>query len=282
MVPKAASIRRPTALINLKNLFRRRERDALLGPAVPTGQRVYAIGDVHGRIDLFAPLVAAIEADDAAREPAETTIILLGDLIDRGPDSAAVVAAARDLAARRTVRLIAGNHEEMLLRGLDDAEVLRGFLRYGGRETLLSYPIDPALLATAEDYEAIRLAMLEAIPAGDIAFLAAAEAMVPLGDYLFVHAGIRPGVAPAQQAERDLRWIREPFLGHAGELGAVVVHGHTISPEAEFRPNRIGIDTGAFYSGRLTALALQGTSRWLIETGVDADGAVRCHYRSTE
>ena len=270
----------------MRNLLRARRRDKADAPSVPEGQRVYAVGDVHGRLDLFAPLIAAIEADDARRGPAQTTIVLLGDLIDRGPDSAAVVAAARDLAARRTVRLIGGNHEEMLLRALAEAEVLRPFLRHGGRETLLSYPLDPLLLATAEDYEEIRLAMVEAIPAEDIAFLAAAEAMVPIGDYLFVHAGIQPGVALADQSGRDLRWIREPFLTHGGDLGCVVVHGHTISSEPEFRRNRIGIDTGAFYSGRLTALALEGTSRWLIETRADPDtgngSEVGCHSRSVE
>lgn len=253
--------------------------------SVPDGQRVYAIGDVHGRADLFDRLIAEIERDDAARNaaewrPPETTIVLLGDLIDRGPDSAAVVTAARELGRRRQVTLIAGNHEEMLLRALGDVEVLRGFLRYGGRETLLSYPVDPLLLDSAEDFEAIRQHMIAAIPAEDIAYLQQGEAMARIGDYLFVHAGIRPGVAPEDQSGRDLRWIREPFLGYPDDHGFVVVHGHTITPEPEFKANRIGIDTGAYYSGRLTALGLQGTARWLIETSLAPDGEVNCQLRS--
>ena len=266
----------------MRNLLRVRGRDKAAAPSIPPGQRVYAVGDVHGRLDLFAPLIARIEQDDAGRGPAETTIVLLGDLIDRGPDSAAVVAAARALANRRTVRMLTGNHEEMLLRAMNEAEVLRPFLRHGGRETLLSYPLDPHLLDTAEDYEQIRLAMRAAIPADDVGFLQDGEAMVRIGDYLFVHAGIQPGVPLDEQSERDLRWIREPFLSHTGDHGCVVVHGHTIGDEPELRANRIGIDTGAFYTGRLTALALEGTSRWLIETRVAADGGIVCHSRSVE
>ncbi|MBC2670429.1 metallophosphoesterase [Novosphingobium piscinae] len=240
------------------------------------------MGDVHGRADLFAALVAAIEQDDANRTPAATTLVLLGDLIDRGPDSAAVVAAARALAARRSVRMVMGNHEEMLLRSLAEPEILRGFLRYGGRETLLSYPLDPQLLAATEAVEPIQQAMAQAIPAEDIAFLRAGEAMVRIGDYLFVHAGIRPGVPLEAQSPHDLRWIRGTFLTHAGDHGVVVVHGHTITDEVDWQPNRIGIDTGAFRSGRLTALALEGRSRWLIETSIDAGGIVRCQSRSIE
>ena len=113
-------------------------------PAIPPGERVYAVGDIHGRRDLFDVLIAAIEADDSSREPAMTTIVLLGDLVDRGPDSAGVIAAARELAARRKVRILCGNHEEMFLRCFEDTQILRAFLRYGGRETILSYPLDTA------------------------------------------------------------------------------------------------------------------------------------------
>ena len=236
-------------------------------------------------MDLFDRLIVEIDRDDAERNaaewhPVETTIVLLGDLIDRGPDSAAVVAAARRLAERRAVTLIAGNHEEMFLRALDDAEVLRSFLRFGGRETLLSYPLDPQLIDGADDFETIRQHMVATIPGDDIAWLKQGQAMARIGDYLFVHAGIRPGVAPESQSERDLRWIREPFLGYPEDHGFVVVHGHTITQEPEFKPNRIGIDTGAYYSGRLTALGLQGTARWLIETDLALDGEVNCQLRS--
>lgn len=246
--------------------------------AIPAGQRVYAVGDIHGRLDLFTRLIEAIDADDAAQEPADTTVILLGDLIDRGPDSAGVIAAARDWSGRRTVRIIAGNHEELMLRALGSVDYLRMFLRYGGRETLLSYPLCAEAFQAA-DFEEVQGLMAETIPAQDIAFVESFEDSVAIGDYLFVHAGIMPGIPLDQQQTGNLRWIREPFLGFGGDHGAIVVHGHTITDEVEDRPNRIGIDTGAYYSGRLTALALEGTGRRLIEAREDA-GDYTIHTRS--
>jgi len=241
--------------------------------SVPAGQRIYAIGDIHGRADLFAALIAAIDADDAAQAPAETTVILLGDLIDRGPDSAGVIRLARAWRQRRTLRILMGNHEEMFLRALDEEEVMRHFLRFGGREMLLSYPLDPMAYTRAELAEVAGLARA-AIPAEDIAFVSEFEDWITLGDYLFVHAGIRPGVAIEQQSSADLRWIRDPFLHHAESFGPVVVHGHTISDRIDLKHNRIGIDTGAYRSGRLTALALEGTERWQV-CAVEEDGVIR-------
>lgn len=240
--------------------------------AVPAGQRVYAVGDIHGRADLFAALIDAVEADDAARGGAETLVILLGDLVDRGPDSAGVIALARDWQARRRVRILMGNHEEMFLDALESEEVLRHFLRYGGRETLLSYPIDPVAYSRAELAETQALARA-AVPEADLEFVSAFEDSIALGDYLFVHAGIRPGVPLEEQRASDLRWIRETFLSHGESFGPVVVHGHTIFDEPEVRSNRIGIDTGAYKSGRLTALGLEGTARWTIEARKE-EGAI--------
>jgi serine/threonine protein phosphatase 1 len=237
-------------------------------PALPPGQRVYAVGDVHGRLDLFRGLVDAIEADDRARAPADTTVVLLGDLVDRGPDSAGVLAAARAWQARRKVRLLSGNHEEMFLRSFDSINVFRNFMLYGGRETILSYRVDPDAFRAATLEEA-QVMMQAAVPPEDLEFLAAFEDFIVIGDYLFVHAGIRPGQPLEEQRLQDLRWIREPFLSHAGYHSHVVVHGHTITDEAEVTHNRIGIDTGAYMSGRLTALALEGEQRRLIEASED-------------
>jgi serine/threonine protein phosphatase 1 len=246
--------------------------------AVPAGQRVYAVGDIHGRLDLFEALIAAIDADDAAAEPAETTAILLGDLVDRGPDSAGVIAAARAWGERRRLRCIAGNHEEMLLLSLDQIDYLRLFLKHGGRETVLSYSVS-AQAFQAATFEEVQALMARAIPAADIAFLAGFEDTIRIGDYLFVHAGIMPRVPLDRQQTGNLRWIREPFLGYDGDHGAVIVHGHTITDEADLRPNRIGIDTGAYLSGRLTALVLEGTGRRLIEAR-EGIGACTIHTRS--
>lgn len=256
----------------IRQIFRPSPKPTRLLPAVPDGQRVYAIGDIHGCLGLFDALVNAVEQDDRKRPAARTAIILLGDLIDRGPDSAGVIEAARKLQARRDVRIIAGNHEEMFLQCLENPEMLRHFMRYGGKETILSYSADPHILddLTIEETRAI---MRQVTPAADIEFLSGLEDMVEIGDYLFVHAGIRPGVPLPEQEIADLRWIREPFLSHSGEHGYCVVHGHTIAEVPELRTNRIGIDTGAYMYGRLTALGLEGTERWFIEAR-DTDGVI--------
>lgn len=251
--------------------FAAARQPAAAAAEVPAGERVYAIGDIHGRLDLFAQLIERIEADEAARGPADTTVVLLGDLIDRGPDSAGVIDAARAWAKRRKVRAISGNHEEMLLKSFARRDTLRHFLRYGGRETLLSYAIE------RHAYEQLSLDELQAmlpelVPAEHVAFLEAMEDSIVIGDYLFVHAGIRPGVPLERQKLADLRWIREPFTNDPRAHGMVVVHGHTITAEVEELPNRIGIDTGAFMSGRLTALGLEGTARWYL-AGTEANAA---------
>lgn len=260
----------------IRKLFR--APDSAPQPAVPAGQRIYAVGDIHGRADLLDVLREAIEADNTARGPAQTTVVLLGDLIDRGPDSAGVIACVRTWQQHRKVRILMGNHEEMFLDSLDDIEVLRSFLRFGGRETVLSYGIDRAAYVAAELPEC--LAMIRAaVPEEDLAFIRTFEDAIAIGDYLFVHAGVRPGIPLHEQRQQDLRWIREPFLSHPVNLGLVVVHGHTIFEAPDIRHNRIGIDTGAWTTGRLTALALEGTARWLIEASA-SDGACRIAQRS--
>jgi serine/threonine protein phosphatase 1 len=255
----------------LRQIFARGE--AVPAAAIPPGQRVYAVGDIHGRIDLFEALAEAIDADDAAAVPAETTVVLLGDLVDRGADSAGVIALARAWQHRRRVRILAGNHEEMFLRSFASLEMFRHFLRHGGRETVLSYGVDRAEFAQA-DLERAQELMRAAVPAEDIAFLSGFEDMIAIGDYLFVHAGIDPRVPIEEQTVHDLRWIREPFLSNAEPYGQVVVHGHTISETPEDCGNRIGIDTGAFMTGRLTALVLEGTERRYIEAVECENGAV--------
>jgi serine/threonine protein phosphatase 1 len=234
------------------------------------GERVYAIGDIHGRLDLLEGIVRAIEDDDAARDTADTTIILLGDLIDRGPDSAGVVTMAREWQKRRKVRILSGNHEEMFLLSFYKLASFRNFVRIGGRETVLSY-VDKAAYDAAGIEEAQQM-MIEAVPREDREFLHGFETMIRIGDYVFVHAGINPDLEVEHQQAADCRWIREPFLSHNGDFGCVVVHGHTVTGEAVFRPNRIGIETGAFMSGKLTAIGLQGSERWLIQTQEDGNG----------
>lgn len=232
----------------------------------PVGARVYAVGDIHGCLAELQALTEAIRADAVGFE-GDVTIVFVGDFVDRGPDSAGVIEhlVSGELPGRHH-RFLMGNHEEAMLEVLDgDAESLNGWLRYGGVQTLESYGI-----GRGEVYRlGIDLAarMREAVPQAHVDFLRALEDQVRLGDYLFVHAGIRPGTPLHEQEQFDLRWIRHEFLeDDETDHGVMVVHGHTIASEPEVRTNRIGIDTGCFSSGRLTALVLEGTERRFLST----------------
>lgn len=234
---------------------------------VPDGQRVYAIGDIHGRDDLFAQLLAKIEADNAARGKAYTTLILLGDLVDRGPDSAAVINRAIRLGAPfDSVRLLIGNHEECFLAALiGDLYRVRYFIRIGGDATIRSYWRDDAAYAAASFEEvAARLPML--VPQEHVEFLGHGEDMIRIGDYAFVHAGVRPGVPLESQRPSDLRWIREEFIEGQHNHGVTIVYGHTICDEVDEANGRIGIDTGAYLTGRLTCIGIEGSERWFLDT----------------
>lgn len=235
-------------------------------PTLPPGERVYAIGDVHGCADALRLLLERIEADDAARGPAHLTIVFLGDVIDRGPDSARALSYVRQLAADGTARLVKGNHEEVFVMAAQgDVAAARALIDNGGLATLESFGI-PAAEAARTGVEGLPALLAARIAPDVVDFLDAAEDWLTIGDYLFVHAGIRPGVPLAQQQGRDLRWIREAFLEARGAHGHIVVHGHTIMPQVQERPNRIGIDTGAFLTGRLTALGLEGEARWYLDS----------------
>lgn len=237
------------------------------GPVGAKGFRAYAIGDIHGRLDLLEELLARIHADLQQRPSAKTLLVVVGDLIDRGPASAGVIERLRTYR-REGVQpvFLLGNHEEVLLRILDgDAALITKWRWFGGAECLQSYGVDAGRLSHLSDEEALA-EVRAAIPKSHVEFLESFADSCRFGDYLFVHAGIRPGVALEQQSQADLRWIREPFLLDDSDHGFVVVHGHTIAPEVEERPNRIGIDTGAYRSGQLTALAIEGRERWLLDT----------------
>ncbi|MFL6849105.1 MAG: metallophosphoesterase [Sphingomicrobium sp.] len=241
-------------------------------PRGPRGQRAYVVGDVHGRLDLLDQLLDDIHRDIAHRPPAKVLLVFLGDLIDRGPQSAQVVERLRAYRhpGVRPIFLL-GNHEEVMLRILGgEAEHVAGWLRFGGAQCLESYGADPRVIAAAPDEVAVAT-IRAAIPAAHVEFLKGFIDTCRFGDYLFVHAGIRPGVALDRQRQSDLRWIREPFLVDEADHGFIVVHGHTISPAVDERANRIGIDTGAYRSGTLTALAIEGAGRWFLDTSATVD-----------
>ncbi len=244
------------------------------GPRGPKGRRAYIVGDVHGRLDLLEQLLADIHRDIEADCPDKVLLVFLGDLIDRGPNSSQVVERLRTYSHRgiRPV-FILGNHEEVLLRIVDGESALIAKWRwFGGAECLKSYGVDPASLA--EDEDAALATVRGAIPREHIEFLRGFVDTCRFGDYLFVHAGIRPGVELEHQRQSDLRWIREPFLLDESNYGFVVVHGHSISNGVDERPNRIGIDTGAYRTGTLTALAIEEDHRWFVDTAEPANPAV--------
>jgi serine/threonine protein phosphatase 1 len=245
------------------NFSPRREQ----GPAGARGYRAYAVGDIHGRVDLLEHLLAKIHADLQRRPARKTLLVFVGDLIDRGPSSAQVIERLR-CYRRDGVRpvFLLGNHEEVMLRALGgDSTVVESWLQFGGLQCLQSYGVALAKLRGRSAEEVIEI-VRAVVPREHIEFLETFADSCRFGDYLFVHAGIRPGIEVDQQSQSDLRWIREPFLFDERDHGFLVVHGHTITDEVEERPNRIGIDTGAYRSGVLTALAIEGTERWLIDT----------------
>ncbi|MBB4839776.1 serine/threonine protein phosphatase 1 [Sphingomonas kyeonggiensis] len=243
------------------------KRPAKGNSALPSGERYYAIGDIHGRLDLLNELLARIEEDDRQRAPATTTLVFIGDLIDRGPDSAGVIDALMALRERLpNSRFLLGNHEELFLGALEGSiEILKFHLRVGGKATVLSYGISEEEYAPASHVELLEI-LKARVPEAHVRFLESFEDMIIAGDYVFVHAGVNPNLPLEKQRVKDLRWIRDSFLDHKGALEKTVVHGHTIVPEAQFRSNRIAIDTGAYDSGHLTALGLEGEERWLLQT----------------
>ncbi len=242
-------------------------------PQGAAGYRAYAVGDIHGRLDLLEALLIKIERDIATRRRAKNVIVFLGDLIDRGPQSAQVIERLRTWKPQDAKPIfLCGNHEEVLLRVLaGEATVLGDWLKFGGAQCLDSYGIDATQIGNENESVALA-AIRSAIPAEHRAFVESFADTFRFGDYLFVHAGIRPGLAVAAQAKKDLRWIREPFLDDPNDHGFVVVHGHTISEQVEERANRIGIDTGAYRSGVLTAIGIEGAHKWFLDTSqVDPD-----------
>lgn len=265
----------PPHMLKFANLFRKSTSRRPL-PRVPDGERYYVIGDIHGRLDLFEALTAAIDEDDRVAGSARSTAILLGDLVDRGPDSAGVIDHARAWRKRRAVRCIAGNHEEMFLESFEDREMLRHFLKHGGKQTIFSYGIK------RKRYNELSLKDLqselhELVPQKHRTFLGEFEDLIVAGDYVFVHAGVNPKRPIEDQKQSDLRWIRDRFLTHREPFSHVVVHGHTIFEEVEHTDHRIGIDTGAFRTGRLTALVLEGDTRRLIQAQ-ETDGSIAVEH----
>lgn len=234
--------------------------------AAPDGMRVYAIGDVHGRADLFDRLAQRIEADLRAHPCKEVVTVFLGDYVDRGPDSFGVIArlAKRDFPTPFVA--LRGNHEDTMMQFFVDESVCAGWTQFGGLDTLRSYGVDVREAQRKGGVARLRAELVERTPQEHRRFLDETRLSAEYGDYFFCHAGVRPHVPLARQDPYDLMWIRGEFLAHPGRFGKIVVHGHTIVPMAENLSNRINVDTGAYKSGTLTAVALEGAERRFIDT----------------
>jgi serine/threonine protein phosphatase 1 len=260
-----------------RTLFKRKETIDPTQPMVdrhvarvPPGVCVYAVGDVHGRADLLHALREQIVADSLQLTPGtEKIVVYMGDYVDRGLESRQVVDTLirEPLSDFRSVHLL-GNHDAWLLSFLVDAEVGATWLKYGGDVTLHSYGIRLGTpLGDDRYFDRLQRTLRSRLPREHVDFLQNLELMFETGDYLFVHAGIRPGVPIDQQTADDLLWIREPFLSWEQTFGRVVVHGHTVDSSPVVRHNRIGIDTGACWTGRLTCLVLEEGTHRFISTG---------------
>ncbi len=252
----------------LARLFGRKGRGAGHEARVPEGVRVYAVGDIHGRADLLRELHDLI-ADDAATAPGlDKTIVYLGDYVDRGLESRGVIDLLLDSTPPGVAPVyLRGNHEDALLSFLDDFAIGPAWIQLGGDATLYSY--DVALSGPLTEQKTLidaQLALRQNLPDRHLAFLRGLDPYHEVGGYLFVHAGLRPGVPLDKQKPEDLMWIRDEFLDSTVDHGRVVVHGHSISLEVEYRPNRINIDTGAYATRVLTCLALEGAERRLLQT----------------
>jgi serine/threonine protein phosphatase 1 len=242
----------------------------IVEPSVDAGTRVYAIGDIHGRCDLLRRLHTQITADiETAAPDLRIQLVFLGDYIDRGPSSRQVVDFLLSHTISRAEKIyLVGNHEATLLAFLKEPETTSGWLRYGGDATLRSYGIalEPSETPGTLQLKQLGSELLAKLPPQHIAFYNELKLSFRNGDYFFAHAGIDPRRPLDKQDPQDLIWIREAFTGCAKFSGTVVVHGHTITSEPAIHRNRIGIDTGAYRSGRLTCLVLEGTERRFLST----------------
>ena len=240
--------------------------------SVPDGQRIYAVGDIHGRVDLLERLHQSIR-EHAVKDSAKftQTIVYLGDYVDRGFNSKEVIDFLLDARLEDFSPVyLKGNHEDVLLRFLEDPSLGPAWFAIGGNATALSYGVRiPRELSGAEKFQYVRQELRRLIPPDHLAFFKRLDLSYEAGDYFFVHAGIRCGVPLELQDPQDLLWIRDEFLKRDQNCGKVIVHGHSITHRPEVKSNRIGIDTGAYATNTLTCLVLESASRGFISTDVN-------------
>jgi serine/threonine protein phosphatase 1 len=224
---------------------------------LPEGVRIYAIGDVHGRADLLEQVFTRIDTHIAAYPVDRPIQVLVGDYIDRGPNSREVLDRLIERAGSSEMVLLKGNHETFLPEFLRNPSMLQSWSRMGGLETLMSYGVTPSLNADAQTQKELAITLQAHLPKSHLILLEGLQSSFSCGGFFFAHAGVRPGIPLAEQREADLLWIREEFLLHEGRFDKIVVHGHTPVSEVDMRPNRINIDTGAYATGKLTCIIME-------------------------
>lgn len=257
-------------LLKKKNVQKRRRT-----VATPDDTVAWAVGDIHGRLDLLEPLVRDMVADLQASPKSRKVITFLGDYVDRGPESRGVIDLLSDLSSRHPVEFhfLRGNHEDRMEAFLTDPAVGASWCDYGGRETLLSYGIQaPSSRGDTAGWAAASEALAGALGERQRAFIERQEMSFSLGDYFFAHAGAKPGVSLEHQAAYDLMWVRQTFLDDPRPFDLVVVHGHTPTETVYADHRRIGIDTGAYATGVLSGLRLEGEDRWVLQTAKSGTG----------
>ncbi len=236
-------------------------------PTVASAERrIYAIGDIHGFADLLDRLTSMIEADLAEHPHDDPLAVFLGDYVDRGPASARIIDRLAERRFPIPFETLRGNHEELMLQAIADADAMSRWCQAGGIETLQSYGLDVGKAVNGKRLNKLRLAFIDRLPDEHLAFLRATRMSFTEGDYFFAHAGARPGVALDRQAAEDLLWIREPFLTANYDFGKTVVHGHTPRPYPENEQHRINVDTGVFKWGVLSCAVLEGSKRRFLST----------------
>jgi serine/threonine protein phosphatase 1 len=232
---------------------------------LPDGTRVYAIGDVHGHNDLLEALLERVREHVAANPIARPRIVFVGDYVDRGPASRQVLDTLLLSSSYQDTICLQGNHEGYVLDFLDNPASLSDWLRLGGLETLRSYGLNPGNFLDSRTQQLLAMSLSLALHQnGHLGFLRDLPSSFTCGDFFFVHAGVRPGVPLDQQSQRDLLEIRKDFLLCTSSFGKIVVHGHTPVSKVEIHPNRINIDTGAYATGRLTCVAIEGNQLQII------------------
>jgi serine/threonine protein phosphatase 1 len=239
-------------------------------PSLPAEQRIYAIGDIHGCLDLLNELLARISSDVALRPTVRPLYVFLGDYIDRGTSSRETIDRLIEHGKTHESIFLKGNHELIAIKCLSDRGLFDQWLRLGGLETLVSYGVPAETLANGKQIAELQSAFHGALPQAHFRFFRDLKNSFECGDFFFAHAGVKPNVELSRQKENDLLWIRGEFLSSRDDFGKIVVHGHTPTREIEVGPNRINIDTGAFATGRLSCLVLEGEELSVIDTSFDS------------